>query len=304
MPGATKPAGAPMWIVTFADLMSLLLCFFVLLLSFSVMDVKRYADALGSIQDAFGIQQRIEVSGLIELDGNPVAKHARHLQIVPVPKVSLPPEAQEEVEEAQEQELQSELENWEEARDQEVEKLAEDLRKAFESEVGTGVVDVDTNRGDISITFPDELLFSTGQAFLQPAGYPVMDALAESLAETSGEIIVIGHTDNVPISTAQFPSNWELSSARGIAVLRRLELNPDLDPSRLGVAGFADSRPIADNTTAEGRAKNRRVQVLVRYPAPPGELTGETGEGSASGSGSGTDEDAPMPSILLEVTPE
>ena len=114
----------------------------------------------------------------------------------------------------------------------------------------------------VSFRISNEILFASGQAELSPRGFEVIDQLAEVLRDSYHRVAVEGHTDDVPIQTVRFPSNWELSTGRATSVVRRLEAG-GVDSARLRATGFADTRPLADNATAEGRASNRRVELIL-----------------------------------------
>ncbi|MEK6642078.1 MAG: OmpA family protein, partial [Nitrospirota bacterium] len=122
--------------------------------------------------------------------------------------------------------------------------------------------------GDIILTLPDTVLFRTGEAVLRPEARPFIQAISEVLIELDRRVRVEGHTDNVPISTVQFPSNWELSATRAVTVVRSLSELYGLPADHLTAVGHADSRPLADNLTPENRAKNRRVELVVQEPRP------------------------------------
>jgi len=109
----------------------------------------------------------------------------------------------------------------------------------------------------------DQVLFEAGQATLQPDGTAILNLVATALGQIPNRISIEGHTDSRPISTSRFPSNWELSTARATSVLRYLIDVHHLDPARLSAAGFADTRPIDDNSTVAGAERNRRVEVVV-----------------------------------------
>ncbi|TFH86714.1 flagellar motor protein MotB [Billgrantia azerbaijanica] len=127
-------------------------------------------------------------------------------------------------------------------------------------------VSVAEGQQGITLRIDDNLLFASGQAQLTAQGREVLTSLHEVLSAFEGEISVEGHTDDVPIATARFPSNWELSTARAIAVLRFLtELG--VASERLRAVGYADTRPLESNATAQGRAANRRVELLLRQMA-------------------------------------
>ena len=126
-------------------------------------------------------------------------------------------------------------------------------------------VSVSQGREGVTLRIDTSLLFPSGQAVLTPQGRGVIESLMDILARFDGQISVEGHTDSVPISTARFPSNWELSSARAIAVVRHLE-RQGFNISRMRAVGYADTQPMEPNATADGRAANRRVELLLRQP--------------------------------------
>lgn len=126
-------------------------------------------------------------------------------------------------------------------------------------------VSVAEGAGGITLRIDNNLLFSSGQARLTARGREVIMSLAGTLADFEGTISVEGHTDNVPINTARFPSNWELSTGRAISVLRYL-VRSGVPEGRLRAIGYADTQPLESNTTPEGRAANRRVELLLKQP--------------------------------------
>lgn len=124
--------------------------------------------------------------------------------------------------------------------------------------------------GDIVLTLPDTVLFLTGESALRPQARPFLQAIGEVLIELDRHVRVEGHTDNVPISTVQFPSNWELSATRAVTVVRTLSEQYGVQADHLTALGHADSSPLTDNLTPEHRAQNRRVEIVVqeRKPVP------------------------------------
>lgn len=124
-------------------------------------------------------------------------------------------------------------------------------------------VNVSQGREGVTLRIDDSLLFASGQAVLTSQGRGVVESLMEVLTSFDGLISVEGHTDSMPISTARFPSNWELSSARAIAVVRHLE-RQGFNISRMRAVGYADTQPMEANSTSDGRAANRRVELLLR----------------------------------------
>ncbi|MBZ9538004.1 OmpA family protein [Modicisalibacter tunisiensis] len=126
-------------------------------------------------------------------------------------------------------------------------------------------VEVSRVKGGINLRIQDHLLFGSGDAALTGGGREMINQLVAILQRYDGEISVEGHTDSVPIDTPRFPSNWELSSARATAILRYL-VQAGIDPERLRAVGYADTRPLQSNRTAAGRAANRRVEVIIHAP--------------------------------------
>ncbi|NJN69399.1 MAG: OmpA family protein [Nitrospira sp.] len=123
--------------------------------------------------------------------------------------------------------------------------------------------------GDIVITIPDQLLFNSGESAVRSEALPFLEGLSGALAELNRHTKVEGHTDNVPIRTAQFPSNWELSAARAVMVVRVLSELYGVPSNHLAAVGHADTRPLTENLDPEQRAKNRRVEVVILEQAPP-----------------------------------
>ncbi|MCB1788709.1 MAG: OmpA family protein [Gammaproteobacteria bacterium] len=283
-------AGLPPWMGTFADLMSLLMCFFVLLLSFATIDAVRFKKMAESMKDAFGVQREIPASeivmgvSVIKQEWSPtVAEQAviteirqetsdeqkEHLKMKEAEgqgeQAQSPPPVEPPTEMQQEQlEKQAAME----AAKAEIEKdLAEqlhDLQEALELEVEQGLVTLEKEDQKIIVRVQEKGSFGSGSARLDPAFHEVMDRISAVLAKKPGQITVAGHSDNIPISTGRFRSNWELSSARAVTVLHSLLRNKDIAEDRVVVQGFADTQPLVDNSTPQNRAKNRRVELILR----------------------------------------
>ncbi|MGC8698413.1 MAG: OmpA family protein [Halothiobacillus sp.] len=147
--------------------------------------------------------------------------------------------------------------------------LAGDAAQTEASALFSGLgndVDVSVIKGRVNLRVKDNILFSSGNSDLSPAGQGLLNRLAERLKAGNYPIAVQGHTDNRPIHTAQFPSNWELSAGRAAAVVQQL-IHQGVAPDRLSATGFADTHPIASNDTPTGRAENRRVDLELQLPA-------------------------------------
>jgi len=272
-------AGLPPWLATFADLMSLLMCFFVLLLSFSEIDAIRFKKMAESMKDAFGVQRVIPAIDVVKgtsvikqefAPGRPEPTPIKEIrqQTTDVEKEFLgqQEEAQRE-QQQQQQNTQVQLDQAEAALqakiEREVEAQSEQLQKMLEQEMKQGLLEVETERSKIIIRIQEKGSFASGQATLNPGFYQVISKITDVIAETPGKIIVAGHTDNIPISNARFRSNWELSSARAVTVVHAMLTNPDIDAERILVEGHADSDPLVPNDSWENRAKNRRVELII-----------------------------------------
>lgn len=221
--------GAPMWVVTYGDLMSLLMCFFVLLLSFSEMDRRKYKMVSGSMAQAFGIQRE-----------KPVFESPRGQQLI-----------------AKEFDQAVIITKIEEA----IKPIIEEIKNEYEEL--KEFVEIEVGEDKVTIRMMGETTFETGKAELNPAFKPLLERVGAVLSKTKGEIIIAGHTDNVPLIGGQYGSNLGLSMARAGSVAEYLLRSTSIDPKRLSTMGFGEYRPLVSNDTARGRRKNRRVEIIV-----------------------------------------
>ena len=256
--------GAPAWMATFADLMSLLLTLFVLLLTFAEMDVIKYKAISGSMSDALGVSRKDKLAGVVEIDGSlqrkvaknvDVSKREDDLEEVSTVTMELPEITKEELETMAQK-----------AREESAEELKEKLSVTMEEEIKTDGVSVERLGDEVIIRFPSEIAFPSGSGSLNADFEQVLDRLAPTLKKTPGELVVSGHTDNVPVLSGVFQSNWDLSASRATSVVHRFLFEHQIDPKRITVQGYGDSRPIATNDTPEGRKQNRRVEVTIISP--------------------------------------
>ncbi|MDH5473746.1 MAG: flagellar motor protein MotB [Gammaproteobacteria bacterium] len=261
--------GAPAWLATFADLMSLLMCFFVLLLAFSEMDVLKFKQLAGSMSAAFGVQREIKTKD-IPKGTSVIAKEFSPGR----PK----PTALKVLRQQTTDDRKKNLDFREGARvgkgeTKEAAARLEKLKKALKSQIGQGNIEVTGNDVRTIIRIREKGSFPSGSDRINPSFRPVMKQIAEIVNQTPGQIHIAGHTDNVPINTFRFKSNWELSSARAVSILNELLYHQKIDNSRLVIQGHADTRPLIPNTTANNRAINRRVEItIVKTPKSSNEL--------------------------------
>ena len=270
------PAGSPAWMATFADLMSLLMCFFVIILSFSELDVIKYKQIAESMKDAFGVQQKMELTSIpkgtsvVATEFQPGIPEPTPLERIEQVTTNQDlnslrignPDAQE----TEAREVKDLITEEMEMLIEETELDAEMLRRLLRAEIEAGQIDVESEGRTIVIRIREKGSFPSGSAQLDIGFLAVLDKTGYALNEIKGRIFIEGHTDNVPINTARYGSNWDLSAARSVAVAERLLEGPKMDPIRLTISGHADTRPQAPNQSWEGRAQNRRVEVIVKQP--------------------------------------
>ena len=237
--------GAPAWVVTFGDLMSLLLCFFVLLLSFSEMDKAKYKEVSGSLAKAFGVQRKIKafeapkgikmISRDFDQELIPARPREEFIAMQQREKIGI-------------------------ALKKEVETRFRDLQDLIQVEVG---------EKEVTIRLMGETTFDSGKADIKAQMVPLLLKIGSVLADGKGEVIIAGHTDNVPVYGGPYGSNLKLSIARAATVAEFLLAKSAIPASRVSTMGFGKYRPIESNDTDEGRKRNRRVEIILRAPDSP-----------------------------------
>ena len=229
MPKAKCPEcvpGAPLWMTTYGDLMTLLLTFFVLLFSFSSMRQEEFKQAMGSLKGALGVLPQ------------ETAIMKKPIPIVP------------QLTNLQESEIQNSIVK--------IEEMSSELQL-------TESVKLQITDKGIKIDISDPVMFDQGRAELKPKIIPILNFVASLARGWPNQVIIEGHTDDIPISTGQFPSNWELSAGRAMSILHYFEDYGGIEPQRLTAIGYGKHRPVAPNDTEENRAKNRRIEIRIEY---------------------------------------
>ncbi|MCW3488738.1 flagellar motor protein MotB [Dethiobacter alkaliphilus] len=221
-----QEGGAPEWMTTYSDMVTLLLAFFVLLFSYSVIDVIKFQQIMSSIQVTF-----LGQDGIMES--------------------SLDPSRGEMIELAVDHKFEDVLMTYLE------------VKNHLQEEGLANIIDVRIEDRGVVLEIQDRLLFDTGRAEIRSEARELLVKVAGILANVPNQIIVEGHTDNVPIQTAQYPSNWELSVDRAVRVVRYLSERQGIDPERFLATGYGEFQPVASNETVQGRAKNRRVNIVI-----------------------------------------
>lgn len=279
--GGEEEESSERWLLTYADMITLLMALFMVLFSISSVNISKYRTLQQALKDAFSGQifpggKSLEKTGatstssktpnatastsILPFSLEPAAKSLR------VSPVAAHTPAQ--VEQEHFQRLKEEIEAYASHHG-----LHRYVQPAIE------------RRGLVIRLLTDKLLFPSGQARLAPASFPLLEKISSLLQiDQVHPIAVEGNTDNVPISTAAFPSNWELSTARASSIVEFL-VEHGVEPRRMSAIGYAEERPIASNETAAGRAANRRVEIVLEriYPEPSGSEAAPAGAGGEAG---------------------
>jgi chemotaxis protein MotB len=288
------PEGLPAWMGTFADLMSLLMCFFVLLLSFSEMDVLKFKQIAGSMKFAFGVQNKIEVKD-IPKGTSVIAMEFRPGKPDPTPIESIQQQTIEMTQQmlefqagdedsaggrqkqrgeqrgGQSQQTANESASSAEQSSEKTQtaELMKKIAQQLQKQILDGSIEMESLGQQITIRIQENGSFSAGSAFLQPQFQPVLRKIGVLLADVPGEIEISGHSDGQHIANELYRSNWDLSAQRAVAVAEAMRTAPGFDESRMSVVGKADTAPVVENaTTAQDRAKNRRVEININQGKP------------------------------------
>ncbi|KEA65034.1 Flagellar motor rotation protein MotB [Marinobacterium lacunae] len=267
------PPGAPAWMATFSDLMSLLMCFFVLLLSFSEMDVLKFKQLAGSMREAFGVQNQIKVedipkgTSIIAQEFSPGRPEPTPLNEVRQMTINNDMNTLDVRSEEGEASVQDKLQGIEQLirmQEEQAKQEAVQFAEVLADEIGDGSVEVETDGTKLIIRVKEKGSFDSGSAELKFDYIPVIAKIRDVLIDVSGRVAIEGHTDNVPYGGTRFNSNWDLSAARALAVAEELFSDTRIDQTRFQVSGFADSKPLVPNNSAENRARNRRVEIVIQ----------------------------------------
>ncbi|MBL4835239.1 MAG: flagellar motor protein MotB [Pseudomonas sp.] len=265
LPEEEDKPGIPAWVVTFADLMSLLMCFFVLLLSFSEIDAMKFKQIAGELSKAFGVQRDVPVLE-IPMGTSPIFDKFSPGKPEPTPIDQVRQQTSEELPQLDtlRAELEAELEQKVAATtEKQVQFNMQAIKDVLEKELTDGRLQMEQDRKRVIIRIEERGSFQSGSAVMTEDFEEILFRISEVLSQLPGEITVEGHTDDIPISTPRFNSNWDLSAARASSVANALLATGAVEAQRLKVQGYADTRPRASNEWPETRALNRRVEIVV-----------------------------------------
>ncbi len=283
------PPGLPAWLATFADLMSLLMCFFVLLLAFSEMDVLKFKQIAGSMKFAFGVQNKIEVKD-IPKGTSVIAMEFRPGRPEPTPIDSIQQQTMEmtqqvlEFQDGEESSVggqqkqrgkqrggqsrktdtQTATQSESQAETQEkTNQTMQAIAMQLQEQIVEGAIEMEALGQQITIRIREKGVFSAGSAFVQPQFIPTLVKLGGILADIPGIIEVKGHTDKQQIANEMYRSNWDLSAQRAVAVAEELRKGKNFQETRMAVIGLSSSQPLVAGDDAKSRSRNRRVEVTI-----------------------------------------
>jgi chemotaxis protein MotB len=249
------------WLLTYADMITLLMVLFIVLFAISVVDKKKFAELADGLSRNFGATNKVLPAGSGVLDGGKTSNNDQGQltnnpaqPLSPIDQVELSKQLQQEVDK---QNLLKQEQTTLAGAQQQIEAALK--AKGLQNSASFKL----TSRGLVVSIVTDQVLFDTGKADLKPVGQEVLDAVAPAVRKLPNDISIEGHTDNVPIYGGPFASNWELSAVRATTVLRYLVAAQGLDPSRMSATGYADTKPVVPNDTPAHQAQNRRVELVV-----------------------------------------
>lgn len=251
------PKGSPAWMNTFADLMNLLLCFFVMLFSMSTVDAEKFEKVIASFRSTFSI---LPSGGASIGEGEMISSGVSQLELFDIyynemANTTSEGETEEETDVVEEYEKQALAES---------EEMAEQIEAAIARYGIQDEVEVEFNADYVLLNMNGALLFDSGKSELRAEAYPLIDKLGNVLSNYTQNIIEVeGHTDNVPMHSAKYASNDVLSMFRALTVADYLREITAIEPGYIKSSGRGEYVPIADNTTPEGRARNRRVEIKI-----------------------------------------
>ncbi len=297
------PPGLPLWMGTFADLMSLLMCFFVLLLSFSEMDVLKFKQIAGSMKFAFGVQNRLEVkdipkgTSIIAQEFRPGRPEPTPIDVIMQQTMDVTqqtlefhegesdraggtqrdagkltggesPETSTQTNQNSESDQQQQQAQAQSQASQELEQLQEKINKALQQEIDQGAIEVENLGQQLVIRIREKGAFPENSAFLQPKFRPLIRQIADLVKDVPGIVRISGHTDNQRLDSELYRSNWDLSSQRAVSVAQEMENVNGFSHQRMEVRGMADTQPLGPNDTEAERARNRRVEISIMQGEP------------------------------------
>jgi chemotaxis protein MotB len=241
--GGHEATGMMRWLLTYADVITLLLIVFVMMFAFSQLSLSKFQQASQSLNEVFGNVESISGKGLLKgiKEQNPNLK-AEILKIKKLAKMFGVPRAD----------------------IQQVTNLKSSMQKAFQGQESANI-NMSINERGLVISFSGQVLFEKAKADIKPSMVPILEKVGKVIKDIDNFVRIEGFTDNLPIKTDRFPSNWELSTARATAVLRFFVENMKFRPDKLSAAGYGEYKPNYPNNSEKNRALNRKVDIVILY---------------------------------------
>lgn len=244
--------GAPEWLTTYSDLVTLLLCFFIMLFAMSTVDKNTFTEMAASLSNSlinlYGGTSILENSGnsVITIDFSKLKDDEGKVK-------------EKYIESAEDMLVNAE----EKIKEQNIDNAKQNISETIEGKGLSDKVQVTEEKEFLLVRLDSEVFFDSGSAEIRPEGKKLLVSLAETLKGLDNEILVSGHTDNVPIKNSKYSSNWELSTARATNVVKYLVDVGKLNPALFTATGNGEFRPVGDNNTPEGRQMNRRIEIKI-----------------------------------------
>lgn len=236
------------WLVSYADFITLLFAVFVVLYAMGQSDKKKVEEVMQAIQQSFGMAT--------------AGASAPKVNVIPSQTMTVIPSLKPEIKVNPMGRTRS-GQGKTRAEEKDFRQIKSAVEAYLVKQGAQTKVTLEITRRGLIVSLKEAGFFNSGQATIKPEAYELINTIAEVMTQYNNPLRVEGHTDNVPINTAQFPSNWELSTARATNGLKYLLKSFDVDANKISATGYAEFRPIADNATPEGRAKNRRVDLVM-----------------------------------------
>lgn len=257
--------GLPAWLATFADMMSLLLTFFVLLLSMAEIDATRFRKVSGSLKMAFGVQRQSIFDEPPKGSSHIKQEHSaggatRNVMSVDGASNLLDPQLQQIKNKMEKQNLI--------AQQNRAKRLQANINKImakFEDEWKKGKIEIQNKDGDLVIRIAEKAAFPNQRTKLTKSFGPMLDKLADVMQDVEGDIVISGHSDDKIIKTPKFKTNWEFSAARANTLAQALMKKGDVEPNRITVQFHGPTQPLVKNNSDINRRKNRRIEVIIKH---------------------------------------
>ncbi len=234
-----NPPGAPLWMTTYGDMITLVLCFFILFFAYSSTDTVKWKMVVSSLKGSIGVLDGGEILNQMDLLNQGADPDSISESILTA------------VDAAEQQGIK------------ELQEIVQQLREELSEEISQGEIIVQLNERGVLVRLQDTLLFDSGRAVLRPEARSALNKVANTLRGIDRYYRIEGHTDDVPTDPRTYATNWELSAARATNVLRHLVENSGMDPFRMSGGVFGEYYPLVSNADRESRQKNRRVDIIV-----------------------------------------